>query len=104
MAGTDAWRYRSGDEEKGAVTWADLQTLAHSGELADDDYVYWPDRGRWVKAWEVPGLFDLASQATTSGLDAAAARRRRILMIVIGVDVAVTLAVGVLLLAIFASD
>lgn len=103
MTGEDGWRYRKGDEDKGAVTWDRLLAMAHTGELADDDYVYFPSRQRWVKAWEVPGLFDLEAQSKAVGLDAAAARRRRILLIVVAVDVAVTLAVGVALFVLFAN-
>ena len=99
MTAPQGWRYRKGEAEHGPVGFAALQKMARDGGLADEDLVYSPTVGRWVKAWEVSGLFDLAAAAAApSPEEVAAARRRRILVIVIGVDAVVTAIVGIVLL------
>ena len=103
MSGSESgWRYKQGDVDKGVVSWERLQSLARSGELSDVDMIFWPSRQRWVKAWEVPGLFDLQAASTSPVEDPAAARRRRILLVAIAADVAITLAVGVVLFVLIA--
>jgi hypothetical protein len=88
------WRYKKDGQDHGPVGYTALQKMARSGKLADDDLVYSPTVGRWVNAWEVTGLFDLeaaAGAAGSAGLeDQALARRRRILLTVVAVDIAVT--------------
>lgn len=95
------WRYKKDGQEHGPVGYTALQKMARSGKLADDDMIYSPTVGRWVKAWEVTGLFDLAAATAAQAASpsvAAIARRRRIVITVVAVDVAVTAIVGLVLL------
>jgi hypothetical protein len=98
------WRYKKGGEDRGPVSYTELQKMARSGRLADDDPVYSPTVGRWVNAWEVTGLFDLAAGPTgpeAADVDTAArARRNRILLLAIAVDVVVTAIVAIVLIVV----
>ena len=95
------WRYKKDGKEHGPVDYTALQKMARSGKLTDDDLVYSPTVGRWVKAWEVTGLFDLTAAAAAKEAapdDLALARRRKIMLIVVAVDVAVVAIIGLVLL------
>lgn len=101
MKAPQGWRYKIGGIEHGPVEYTALQKMVRDGKLADDDLVYSPTVGRWVKAWEVTGLFDLAAAAAAEAAtpdDPVNARRKRILLIVVAVDIAVTAIVGLVLL------
>jgi len=101
MDAPSGWRYQKDGKEYGPVAYTALQKMARSGKLTDDDLVYSPTVGRWVKAWEVTGLFDLAAAAAAkeaSPDDQALARRRRIMVTVVAVNVVVVAIIGLVLL------
>jgi hypothetical protein len=51
------WFYTQRGETFGPVSSADLRAAAHLGFLGPDDMVCRKDRGRWVSARSIRGLF-----------------------------------------------
>lgn len=60
------WMYRSDSGEFGPVDLAGLAELAEAGLLVPGNLVKRPDNGDWLPAEEIPGLFDVGTDADSA--------------------------------------
>lgn len=64
------WMYRSDSGEFGPVDLAGLAELAEAGLLVPGNLVKRPDNGDWLPAEEIPGLFDVGTDADSADEEA----------------------------------
>jgi hypothetical protein len=89
------WRYRRDGQECGPVTSADLKMLVTSGALQRTDQVCREGKAQWVPASAIKGLFD--GGVTEGPLASMAEQWRKIVLMIAGLLVLVTLLVGFLI-------
>ena len=59
---------RRGDKQRGPMTSAAVRESASTGNLSTDDAIRRGDTGDWIRAADIPGLFDTTTESTDAEL------------------------------------